>query len=191
MPWSANTYDDLLSQHIRQLNPATILDIGAGAGKNGTIARNSGYSKQLDCIEPTDAYISNFKLDTIYDKIYRMDLLRFIETEYKFQYDLAIFGDILEHTFRSQVIDYLDYFLYKCKWVIVIWPTNYPQDNWGENPYEIHRSNFKLHDLVEKFDVNFYNKKFLMSYNENPNYSPIHMNYVVLKGYITINSDSI
>ena len=185
MPYSANTFDDILRQHLAIINPNSILDVGAGAGKNGNLIRNSGYSGILDCLEPTESYVTEFNLSTIYNTIYPYSIENFVDHVPKFQYDLVIFGDVLEHVFRSKVIDYLDYFLYKSKWIIVIWPNNMSQDNWGNNPYEIHKSNFKIDDLTQKFDVNFYFKKFLSYNNNHSEYTDVYLNYAIIKGYLT------
>lgn len=185
MPHSATTFDSILQDHVRNIKPTSILDVGAGAGKNGKLIRNLGYTGNLECIEPTSSYITDFNLESVYDTVHHTDLKTFIDTQYKFQYDLVIFGDMLEHLFRSTVIDYLDYFLYKSKWIIIIWPTNMPQDDWGNNKYEIHKSNFKINDLTEKFDVQFYLKHFLSYLNNNSSFNAQYIHYTVLKGYTT------
>lgn len=185
MPHSATTFDSILQDHVRNIKPTSILDVGAGAGKNGKLIRNLGYTGNLECIEPTSSYITDFNLKSVYDTVHHTDLKTFIDTQYKFQYDLVIFGDVLEHLFRSTVIDYLDYFLYKSKWIIIIWPTNMPQDDWGNNKYEIHKSNFKINDLTEKFDVQFYLKHFLSYLNNNSSFNAQCIHYTVLKGYTT------
>ena len=185
MPHSATTFDSILQEHVRNIKPTSILDVGAGAGKNGKLIRNLGYTGNLECIEPTSSYITDFNLESVYDTVHHTDLKTFIDTQYKFQYDLVIFGDMLEHLFRSTVIDYLDYFLYKSKWIIIIWPTNMPQDDWGNNKYEIHKSNFKINDLTEKFDVQFYLKHFLSYLNNNSSFNAQYIHYTVLKGYTT------
>ena len=185
MPHSATTFDSILQDHVRNIKPTSILDVGAGAGKNGKLIRNLGYTGNLECIEPTSSYITDFNLKSVYDTVHHTDLKTFIDTQYKFQYDLVIFGDVLEHLFRSTVIDYLDYFLYKSKWIIIIWPTNMPQNDVGNNKYEIHKSNFKINDLTEKFDVQFYLKNFLSYICNNSSFNAQCIHYTVLKGYTT------
>lgn len=191
MPFSANTFDHILQDHVVKLNPNTILDVGAGSGKNGKLIKETGYNKVLDCIEPTGKYIAEYNLTSLYNKVYPYNIAQFLENEHKFQYDLVIFGDVLEHLFRSQVIDYLDYFLYKSKWIIVLWPNNMPQDDQGNNHYEIHKSNFTLNDLTEKFDVQYYCKNFAYYNWNDPNLSDAYLNYVVIKGYLTARNQSL
>jgi len=191
MPYSANTFDNILQDHVVKLQPQSILDVGAGSGKNGTLIRQTGYKNILECLEPTEKYINEFQLTNIYDNIYNANIHDFINTKYKFNYDLVIFGDVLEHLFRSQVIDILDYFLYKAKWIILLWPNNMPQDDYGNNPYEIHKSNFTLNDLTSKFDVQFYIKNFAYYNWNDPNYSDAYLNYAVLKGCMNERNKSI
>jgi hypothetical protein len=191
MPHSATTFDHILQDHIVKLNPNTILDVGAGSGKNGKLIRATGYSNTLECLEPTEKYVSEFKLSEIYNTVHPYNIQDFVNKQYKFQYDVVVFGDVLEHLFRSQVVDYLDYFLYKSKWIIVLWPNNMPQDDHGNNPYEIHKSNFTLNDLTEKFDVQYYVKNFAYYNWNDPNLSDAYLNYAVLKGYLTERNKSV
>lgn len=191
MPHSANTFDSILQEHVVSLKPASILDIGAGSGKNGKLIREAGYTNNLDCLEPTHSYVTDYNLNSIYNTVYPYSITQFVDTVYKFNYDLVVCGDVLEHLFRSQVIDYIDYFLYKCKWMIIIWPNNMPQDDYGNNPYEIHKSNFTINDLTEKFDVQFYLKNFAYYNWNDSNLSDAYLNYTVIKGYLTPRNISI
>ena len=143
MPHSSSAFDHILLDHIKQINPSTILDVGVGAGKYGSIIKNSGFAGQIDGIEPTESYRTEFDLDSKYSTIFPVTLQEFM-TRPAFNYDVAIFGDVLEHLYRSQAIDTIDYFLYKCNWLIVIWPNNMPQGAEGDNAYEIHKSNFTI-----------------------------------------------
>lgn len=185
MPHSANSFDHILQDHVVNLKPNSILDIGAGSGKNGKLIKQTGYTGKLDCLEPTAKYISEFNLTDIYNTVYPYNISKFVDEVYKFEYDLVVCGDVLEHLFRSQVIDYIDYFLYKCKWMIVIWPNNMPQDDYGNNPYEIHKSNFTINDLTQKFEVNYYLKNFAYYNWGDSNLSDAYLNYTVIKGYLT------
>lgn len=191
MPTSSNTFDDVLIDHIVfKLKPTSVLDVGAGAGKNGKLIRSKGYTGQLDAVEPTASYVEQFSLEQTYNKIYPVDLRTFLDTEHKFKYDVAVFGDVLEHFYRSQVIDYLDYVLYKVNWAIVIWPNFVPQEDDGNNPYEIHKSNFTLTDLSEKFDVQYFIKNFGY-FNGDMSKPGAVFNYAVLKGHMARYQDSV
>lgn len=181
MPWSSNTFENIFADHLQSLKPNTVLDVGAGAGKYGRIIREILPETKIDAIEPTAEYISEYKLSDVYSNVYMQDLYEFIKSNKKDTYDLVIFGDVLEHFFRSQVFDILDYMLYKHKWVLVVWPTFLPQEDVGNNPYEVHRSNFKLNDLADKFDVHYYLRHF-GHFFPNSSY-PSEFHYCLLKGY--------
>lgn len=179
MPFSSNTFDSLLVNHIFNLNPKNILDVGAGAGKNGKLIRDF-YKGTLDAIEPCKDSIKKYSLTTIYNNIFELGLKEYLDQYSYNRYDVVIFGDILEHLYKSEVIDYLDYLVYRSKWIIIIWPTNLIQDNTLDNQYEIHRSNFTIKDLSQ-FDITFYVKNFGW-YNDGPEYPACDFHYIAIKG---------
>jgi hypothetical protein len=94
------------------------------------------------------------------------------------RYDFVYFGDVLEHLFLSEAIDYLDFFSYRSKWIAMAWPTNMYQGAWEGQKSEIHKSNFKISDL-SRFDIQYYQKTFL---NLNPSGSPVEYHYCLIKG---------
>ena len=185
MPFSVGVFDEKLKEHIAKINPKTTLDVGSGAGKNVMLCRNVLPNSIIESIEPTMEYVEQYELNQKCDKVYNLSVQDYVNQHASNRYDLVIFGDVLEHFFRSEAIDYLDYFLYRSKWVIAVWPTNLPQDAWGENHFEIHKSNFKISELTAKFDVQYYEKKFGWYNWNNSEYSQCDFNYCVLKGYLT------
>ena len=185
MPFSVGVFDEKLKEHIAKINPKTTLDVGSGAGKNVMLCRNVLPNSIIESIEPTMEYVEQYELNQKCDKVYNLSVQDYVNQHASNRYDLVIFGDVLEHFFRSEAIDYLDYFLYRSKWVIAVWPTNLPQDAWGENHFEIHKSNFKISELTAKFDVQYYEKKFGWYHWNNSEYSQCDFNYCVLKGYVT------
>lgn len=181
MPFSSNTFDGVLADHIFRLSPNSVLDIGSGAGKNGKIVKKINSKIILEGIEPTQKYIEDFNLNSFYDKIYQKDIQTFCKEDSKNRYDVVIIGDVLEHFFRSEAIDYLDYFLYRSKWVIAVWPTNLFQDDAHENHYEIHKNNLDLNDLTSKFNVVYYVSNF-GGWHQDYKIEPCNFHYCVLKG---------
>jgi hypothetical protein len=173
----------MIKDHLQIINPSTVLDVGAGAGKMGYLCREAVKHSRIDCIEPTESYIDTYKLNTIYNKVYNTSIQDFATKHCQNRYDLVIFGDILEHLFRSEAIDCLDFILYRTNWAMIVWPTNLPQDDWGDNTYEIHKSNFKLNDIASKFDVLYYKKKFLGYHNNNSEYPSYELNYCLMRGH--------
>jgi len=187
MPYSIPIFDDTILKQLVALNPKSILDIGAGAGKYGKLLRSALPDCKIDAVEPTPKYINDFGLKSIYNNIYEMNIEQYLDQNPKQRYEVVIIGDMLEHLYRSKVVDYLDFLLYKSHFVLCIWPTNFPQDDYNGNGYECHRSNFKLKDLSDKFEVEFYAKKFL-GWNHDYVHHPSSMHYCVLKGLPTAES---
>jgi hypothetical protein len=66
-----------------------------------------------------------------------------------------------------------------------------PQDAYGNNPYEIHKSNFSLNDLTSRFDVQYYLKNFAYYNYNDPNLTDAFLNYAIIKGYLTPKKSSI
>jgi SAM-dependent methyltransferase len=191
MPFSSIAFDQVLVDHVHRLAPGRVLDVGVGSGKHSQLIRDSGYQCVLDGIEPTESYLTEFDLLNKYNTIFPVSLQEFIRTQPRFQYDVVIFGDVLEHLFRSEALDYIDYFLYKCNWIIIAWPNNMAQDDYGGNAYEIHKSNFTINDLTQRFDVQYYIKQFAYYNDNNPHLSDAFLNYTVIKGYLTARHASV
>jgi hypothetical protein len=184
MPFSSSTFDEVLTEHLVKINPSSVLDVGAGAGKHGKMVRELCPKVRIGAIEPTKIYIDEYKLKEVYDELYEMDLMSYCDKQASDRHDVVIFGDVLEHFFRSQAIDYLDYFLYRAQWVVAIWPSQMPQDAWEGNGYEIHKNNFSLLDLASKFDVQYYKKVFGWFHWNDSEMTHCWYNYAVMRGYV-------
>jgi hypothetical protein len=185
MPFSSSTFDAVLASHLIKIEARSVLDVGSGAGKYGRLLKQVLPNTRIEGIEPTKEYIEQYKLRDCYDEIHEMRLSEYCDRHPSKRHEVVIFGDVLEHFFRSEAIDYIDYFLYRSEWVIVIWPTMMPQDDVGGNALEIHKSNFGLGDLVGKFDVHRYEKKFGWFHWNDAEMTHCEYNYAVLRGYVT------
>ena len=62
MPFSSNTFDTVLKEHLFKINPSKILDVGAGAGKNFTLIKETCQNSIVEAIEPTESYIKQYNL---------------------------------------------------------------------------------------------------------------------------------
>lgn len=185
MPFSSHVFNDLITSHVKKINPQLILDVGAGAGKYGKLIKSILPSVNVEGIEPTPQYLVDYKLSDIYNKIHSTTIQDFAKNNPRNRYNIVIFGDVLEHFFRSEAIDYIDYFLYRSDWAVVLWPTFMPQDDAMDNSYEIHKSNFNLIDLSTKFDIHHYEKKFGWYHWNDPQFTHCEHNYCLIKGYVT------
>ena len=182
MPYSAETFDNMIREQLIKKNPSSILDIGAGAGKYGKLLRSALPNCKIDAVEPTKSYIDQFNLNSIYNNVYNLSIEEYLDKHPRNKYDVVIIGDMLEHLYRSRVVDYIDFLCYRTGWIMCIWPTNLPQDDWEGNGFECHRSNFKLKDLADHFNVEFYGKKFLRYFDDDVSRVEQEINYCVIKG---------
>ena len=128
-PWTA--------EKILQLNPTSVLDIGAGAGVYYDIVRRDlPASVVIDAIEAWQPYVDQFNLVNRYNNVFVGDV-----REYPFekQYDLVICGDILEHMSESDALKVWDNVSKIAKYAIISIPIiHYHQDAINGNPYEVH-----------------------------------------------------
>ena len=156
MPGSVGLFDKLLVEHITQIKPHTILDVGCGSGNYRHMKAVAPPGATIEAIEPTEKYWTEFDLENKYDVLHKMTVQDFTKTDAK-MYDLVNCFDILEHLYLSEAIDTLETLTYCARNIIIAWPTNVSQGHWEGNPYEKHKSNMKLSDLT-RFDITFYQK---------------------------------
>ena len=163
MPGSVGSFNEVLARHVAKIAPTSILDVGCGAGFHGHLFRAIAPTAQLEAIEPTEKYWTDYNLENTYNILHKMTVQDFTETDTKI-YDLVICFDILEHLYLSEAIDTIECLLYSTRNMIIAWPTNYTQGHWEGNPYEKHKSNMTLADLT-RFDITYYQKVSLVEDN--------------------------
>jgi hypothetical protein len=154
MPYSGDLInEDILSffNYIKS-DVNTILDVGVGAGKFGTMwGEHVNPHVDMQGIEICGPYFKRFH-DTYvkyYSEVHNEDITScFNRPEIKF--DLVIFGDVLEHLRRSEALDVLDFFIYRCKYMLCVFPIRAPQNPADVEGYfhEAHISSL----CVEDFD---------------------------------------
>ena len=181
MPYSYTTFDATIRQHLVALNPKSILDMGAGAGKYGKLLRDVLPECRIDAVEGSPEVVEQFSLKTIYNTVHTMSIEKYLDECSSNSYDVVILGDVLEHFYRSRAMDYLDFLAYRSGFVACVWPTNMRQDDFAKDGFETHRSNFKLKDLADKFEVVHYEKKFV-GWNVDYVHPTQEMHFCVLKG---------
>jgi hypothetical protein len=184
MPTSISAFNKEVINHITAIAPKTVLDVGPGMGKYSDLIRSINSSIICDAVESTGDYILEYNLTSKYRNVFQKDIIEFVKTDRLHHYDLCIMGDILEHLFLSEAIDVIDALAYKCKHLIVIWPTNLPQDSEFESHYEMHKSNFTLRD-ISRFNIQCYKKTFGFYRNR----LPVELHYVLIAGHTTANDE--
>jgi hypothetical protein len=182
MPFSYNTFDDYVRTLFKLLKPLRICDIGAGAGKYGTLARRvaaqENFSTHLTAIEIDPAYVRQFNLATIYDEVIIEDAICMIHSP-RLRFDLVIFGDCIEHMRKSIGVDLINFLIYRSGYICVIYPDTCVQDDWEGHAAEAHISTWGLEDFKSWTTLHYMRSK---------------MHLFLVKGYqpsqVTITRDS-
>lgn len=172
MPGSSDLFIQEVEQTIRELNPSTVLDVGTGAGKYGTLIRRILPNTLIEGLEPDSSYIPRFNLENIYNSIHNLTAKEYINKLWGTDktYDLVIFGDVIEHMLKSEGKDILEFFCYRTKHILVLYPDHYIQYNYeNSHPLENHVSIWHEGDF-SNFDYSIEHKP------------PIHM--VKIRGYL-------
>ena len=131
---------------ILENNPRKILDIGAGCGTYSGLLKRKGYVyESIDAIEIWKPYIEEFQLDSEYDNVYNVD----VRNWNNFDYDLVIFGDVLEHMKRSDAVLVWNAAAEQAGSAVISIPiVSYPQGELNGNPYERHIEEHWTHDEI-------------------------------------------
>lgn len=158
MPYSSNVFDIKVSNILKMLKPATLLDVGAGAGKYGEMIKKLLPDSISTAIEIESDYIKKFNLGKTYSRVLNMSAPELIRPEYyDLKSDVIILGDVVEHLKKSDGVDLLNFLIYRSKWIIVQFPHKYLQNAvdgyaheahisvWGESDF----SNFEHSNLYE------------------------------------------
>lgn len=143
---------DLARNKYKRLSPSSsfrVLDVGACDGKWADLIQGAAvYQKKLPAIrmDAVEAWMPNAnQIVHKYDHVYAAEMQHF--TYRKGAYDLALFGDVIEHMTvpdaQKVLLDALD----RCKEVIVGVPFQYPQGRLYGNPYEVHLQPDLDHEL--------------------------------------------
>ncbi len=166
--------DPFVCAELAAIQPRTVVDFGAGAGRMGELCRRIlGPDVHLTAVEACDSTVELLHTTGIYSEIEHALLQNWIADNMR-RFDLAIFGDVLEHLDRREVFSVLNHVLDFAKHVIVTVPLrNLQQDGNLANPLEEHRAY-----LFEKnFDRRYlFREKHLLAPDPG---------YVVLNGWIT------
>lgn len=151
-----------IQEKIKELNPSKILDVGAGAGIYLDVIRNAlGDDVVVDAIEVWNPYIEYFNLRNRYNNVYELDVREFSD----FDYDLVIFGDVLEHMSENDALEVWEKVSKKARNAIISIPIiHYHQDAINGNPYEIHvEEDWNSERVLEKFSNIVEYKEFVVT----------------------------
>lgn len=129
--------------------PAAVLDVGAGFGKYGLLAREFGEAQRVDAI---DANPPRFP---VYDHVYLGDL-REIDTLLPPdapRYDLALFIDVIEHLEKADAWAFLDKLVRRTRKVLITTPWGFRPQEIPGMPWETHRSGWYPWEFGKRYKV--------------------------------------
>lgn len=149
-------------EKIVEINPKTVLDVGAGEGVYLNLIRESlGSNVLVNAVEVWQPYIDQFNLIHRYDRVFKSDVREMKD----FEYDLVILGDILEHMSEDEAVMLWHKISLQAKYAIISIPIiHYHQDALNGNPYEIHvEEDWDTEKVLKKFHSIYEHKEFLVT----------------------------
>lgn len=147
MPYSARENDSDVRDFVIESNIKRVLDVGPGAGVYSDILRE--HVDFMLAVEIWKPYISEFNLESKYDKVVHQDI-RGCPSSFYEAYDLVIFGDVLEHM-TEQESRAVWMRAGQAKYGLISVPiVHYPQGAEFGNPYEEHVQEHLRPDDIRK-----------------------------------------
>jgi hypothetical protein len=136
MPGSSTTGNNAVLELIGHLDIETILDVGPGRGQWYDLLHPWFPTARFDGWEIFQPYVDRYQLLKRYETVYLGDVRWEIPVP---DYDLVIFGDVLEHMTMEEAMTVVGRLL--TKYAIISIPLGLcPQEATEENPYEAHVS---------------------------------------------------
>lgn len=156
MKQGKNLITGWLTQHAAKIS--SVVDFGAGAGWYGKTIREIAPSANLIAVEIWEPYIKKYELEKIYNEVIVADAL---SVRFDF-FDLAIFGDVLEHMTKEKARALIEQTREKATYIIVSIPHgSMPQGPVFGNEFESHVSTWEWEELCELFKDFEIKEKFL------------------------------
>lgn len=147
MPRSEDDQIPYFLEVFERLQPKTVLDIGAGAGKYADLINRRA---KVHAIEVWAQNVETFDLASKYDEVFIWDARKHED----FDYDLVIFGDVLEHMAEADAVALWNKARAQAKAIFMSIPiVHLPQGAEGGNPYEVHVVDDYDHErIVQTFE---------------------------------------
>ena len=156
---SVSLCDYVLEHQLEALQPRRIVDLGAGGGKNGRITRRILSDRaELIAVEGCEKTARMLSTLDLYDDVHHSLIQDWVSRDSD-TYDLAIFGDVLEHLEAREIHVVIRQCLRKFRNIIVVCPLHEIfQDELYGNPLEVHRAYvtenfFDRYNVIEKHIV--------------------------------------
>ena len=135
MAYSYDFYKKEIKEYLKSKfkENIKILDVGAGCGTYYDLLHD--YFRDIEAVEVFMPNIVKYNLKQKYHRVYNINIKDF---KYK-NYDVIIFGDIIEHLEIEEAQEVLKYAYSHCKEIIVAVPYELEQGIEEGNVYEIHK----------------------------------------------------
>lgn len=148
---SMTVCDYIVAHQLDEQRPASVVDFGAGAGKNGWLTRQAlGAGVRITAVEGFPKTAAMLAAEKIYDQVDCQLIQDWIATNRQ-HYDLAIFGDVLEHLTRAEIDRVMAHCLRHFKVIIVVCPLHEIfQDEAYGNDLEIHHT-YVTEDFFDRY----------------------------------------
>lgn len=145
MPFSDQTNQPWVINSLKPLGISSMLDVGAGWGTHGRAFSQYFPNVKRHAIEIWKPYIYEYDLFMFYSAIFNVDVRHHDD----FNYDVVIFGDILEHLSKEDAVAVWEKVAAQAKYALIGIPiVHYPQGEHFGNPYEAHVKDDWTHDEV-------------------------------------------
>jgi SAM-dependent methyltransferase len=103
MPYSDAEGKDTALTWYQEIEPRTVIDVGAGSGTYARLMRGDGpHEGRWTAVEGWAPYVDRFGLEDLYDAVVVADARRLVAPFYRA--DLVIAGDVLEHMPRADAV---------------------------------------------------------------------------------------
>lgn len=150
MPYSDNSNSNWYLEKLLTHRPRTILDVGPGAGRYASLTRSVLPEVNITGLEIFEPYVERFGLNNLYDEVIVQDVRECTN----FNYDLTIFGDVLEHMTEEEAIEVWSKARKQSRNCIISIPTiHYPQGESEGNIHEVHvKDDWSDDQVLSKFE---------------------------------------
>lgn len=149
MPTSEHWQIPFVVDVIAREQPRTVLDVGAGYGKYGMLAREYSNAGRVDAVDVRPPRWP------VYDHVYVGDLReldRVLPADAP-RYDLALFLDVIEHFEKPEGYAVLDALVRRAGKVLVTTPFGFRRQEIPGMPFETHRSGWHPWDFGRRYRV--------------------------------------
>jgi hypothetical protein len=149
MPFSDKEHKQWTKEIYARMKPETVVDIGIGSGTYAKLLRGT-HSANWIGIEAWAQYVTQWKLEPLYNKIVIGDVRYLDLNRVCAAPDLVIIGDCVEHLDMAEALDLIERLKAWAMNIIVSLPVGeYPQGAYEGNWFEAHKSTWSHEQMVK------------------------------------------